>query len=73
MLKSSAYAIYTTVMAHFNCTAIQVTNYITFATSIAVSLVKEYVFGKSRLVKVHFNCVTAQLDKSFATHAMQLY
>ena len=60
-------------MAHFNCTAIQVTNYITFATSIAVSLVEEYAFRKSPLVKVHLNCMTAQLDKSFATHAMQLY
>ena len=73
MLKSSAHAIYTTVMAHFNCTAIQVTNYITFATSIAVYLVEEYAFGKSPLVKVHLNCMTAQFDKSFTRHAIQLY
>ena len=58
-------------MAHFNCTAIQVTNYITFAT--AVSLVEEYAFGKSPLVKVQLNCTTAQLDKSFAKHAIRLY
>jgi hypothetical protein len=44
-------AIYTTVMAPFNCTAIKVTNSITFATSIEVSLVEEYAFGKSPSVK----------------------
>jgi hypothetical protein len=73
LLKSSAYAIYTPVMAHFNCTAIQITYFITFASSIAVSLVKEYAFGKSPLAKEHLNCMTAQLDKSFATNAIQLY
>jgi hypothetical protein len=73
MLKSRAYAIYTTVMAHFNRTAIEVTNYITFATSKAESLVEEYAFGKCPLVKVHLNCTTTQLDKSFATNTIQLY
>ena len=63
MLKSSAYAIYTTVMAHFKCTEIQVTNYITFAASKAVSLVGEYSFGKSPTVKEPLNCRTSQLDK----------
>ena len=72
-LRSSAYAIYTNVVAHFNCTAIRVTYYITFAISIAVSLVEEYAFGKSPLVKEQLNCTTAQLDKSFATNAIQLY
>jgi hypothetical protein len=55
MLKSSAYALYTTVMAHFNCTTTRISNYITFATSIAVSHVEEYAFGKSPLVKVQLN------------------
>jgi hypothetical protein len=73
MLKSSAVAIYTTLMAHFNCTAILVTYYIAFATFIAVSLVEEYAFGISQLVKEHFKCTMAQLDKSFSTNAIQLY
>ena len=73
LFKSKAYAIYTTVVAHFNCTAIRVTYYITFATSMAVSLVEEYAFGISPLVKEHFKCTMAQLDKSFSTNAIQLY
>ena len=63
MLKSSANAIYTTVRAHFNCTAIQVTHYLTCATSIAVSLVEEYAFRKSPKVKEPINCKTSRLNK----------
>ena len=69
MLKSSANAIYSTVRAHFNCTAIQVTHYLTCAASIAVSLVEEYAFGKSPTVKEPLNCTNSWLDESFATHA----
>ena len=66
-------AIYTTVMAPLNCTEIKITNSITFATSIEVSLVEEYAFGKSPSVKVHLKCTTALLDKSFDTNSIQLY
>ena len=63
MLKSRAYAIYTVVRSNFNCKTIRVTNFGTFATSIAVSLVEEYAFGKSPKVKEPINCTTSRLDE----------
>ena len=57
------YNIYTVVRAHLNCTAIRVTNCITFTTSIAVSLVEEYAFRKSPKVKEPINCTTSRLNE----------